>query len=293
VPKVNQHAPVVTEAEIVQVAVQRPRHIPAVENLSALKGHDVSRVVFFAGSGYQRMRQADRIRYPESCRSRAAEQPYEADEHRRHALSPVPPFRRSHTKDANAPHPFADLGAVPSLLCGSGKAQAVPCVGERFSDDGGVSLPKLPLKSFRLLHLCPRPKRSENRYIRCPKHPAMFVSLGANLAPKEVHRNLVPIDEAPMTSFRNGTHAALVAVLISQRKALKLTLRTVAARMPKYLGWDHTTLVKIEKGRRNVSFVEARELARILGTNLAGLEVAVEALESASDQAISGKSRRR
>lgn len=103
----------------------------------------------------------------------------------------------------------------------------------------------------------------------------------------------MPSHEALMTSFRNGTHAALVAVLISQRKALKLTLRAVAARMPKYLGWDHTTLAKIEKGRRNVSFVEARELARVLGTNLAGLELAVDALESASDQATSGKSRRR
>jgi transcriptional regulator with XRE-family HTH domain len=96
-----------------------------------------------------------------------------------------------------------------------------------------------------------------------------------------------------MTSFRNGTHAALLAVLISQRKALNLTLRTVASRMPKYLGWDHTTLVKVEKGRRNVSFVEARELARILGTNLAGLEVAVEALENANREATGGKSRRR
>ena len=103
----------------------------------------------------------------------------------------------------------------------------------------------------------------------------------------------MPIDEAPMTSFRNGTHAALVAVLISQRRALKLTLRAVASRMPKYLGWDHTTLVKVEKGRRNVSFVEARELARILGTNLAGLEVAVEALEGAQDQATRGRPTRK
>lgn len=103
----------------------------------------------------------------------------------------------------------------------------------------------------------------------------------------------MPTDEAPMTTFRNGTHAALLAVLISQRRALKLTLRAVAARMPKYLGWDHTTLVKVEKGRRNVSFVEARELARILQTNLAGLELAVDALESANEQATGGKSRRR
>lgn len=105
--------------------------------------------------------------------------------------------------------------------------------------------------------------------------------------------NLVPTHEAPMTSFRNGTHAAFIAVLISQRKALKLTLRTVAARMPRYLGWDHTTLAKIEKGRRNVSFVESRALARALETNIAAIDVAVEALENANDQATSGKPRRR
>lgn len=103
----------------------------------------------------------------------------------------------------------------------------------------------------------------------------------------------MPTPEARMTSFRNGTHAALTAVLISQRNALKLTLRTVAARMPKHLGWDHTTVAKIEQGRRNISFVEARELAKVFGTNLAGLEVAVEALENASHQAANGKARRR
>jgi hypothetical protein len=39
--------------------------------------------------------------------------------------------------------------------------------------------------------------------------------------------------------------------------------------------------------------LSSRELAGILGTNLAGLEVAVDALESASDQATGGKARRR
>ncbi len=96
-----------------------------------------------------------------------------------------------------------------------------------------------------------------------------------------------------MASFRNETHTALLAVLISQRKARKLTLRAVAARMPKYLGWDHTTLSKVEKGRRNISFVESRELAQILETNLASLEVAVKAVESANEQATGGKTRPR
>jgi hypothetical protein len=85
----------------------------------------------------------------------------------------------------------------------------------------------------------------------------------------------------------------LLAVLISQRKVLKLTVRSVAARMPEHLGWDHTTLVKVEKGRRNISFVEARELARILETNLAGLDLAVETLESANHVVTSvGRKRR-
>ena len=81
--------------------------------------------------------------------------------------------------------------------------------------------------------------------------------------------------------------------MTSMKRIAGGSLTALAGRMPKYLGWDHTTLVKVEKGRRNVSFVEARELARILGTNLAGLELAVDALESANDQATVGKARRR
>jgi transcriptional regulator with XRE-family HTH domain len=82
-------------------------------------------------------------------------------------------------------------------------------------------------------------------------------------------------------------------VLNSQRKALKLTLRTVAARMPKHLGWDHTTLVKVETGRRNISFVEARALAAILDTNVAGLDLAIKALENANYVATSAPHRKK
>jgi hypothetical protein len=63
--------------------------------------------------------------------------------------------------------------------------------------------------------------------------------------------------------------------------------------MPKYLGWDHTILAKVENGRRNVSFVEVRELAKILETNLAGLDLAVEALENANYQAARGDRHKR
>jgi hypothetical protein len=63
--------------------------------------------------------------------------------------------------------------------------------------------------------------------------------------------------------------------------------------MPEHLGWDHTTLVKVEKGRRNISFVEARALAAILETNLAGLDLAVGALENASYVATSAPRRKK
>jgi hypothetical protein len=51
--------------------------------------------------------------------------------------------------------------------------------------------------------------------------------------------------------------AEAIPLLVSIRLTLKLTVRTVAARMPGHLGWDPKTLVKIEIGRRNISFVEA------------------------------------
>jgi len=92
----------------------------------------------------------------------------------------------------------------------------------------------------------------------------------------------VPFDGAPMTTFRNGTHAALIAVLSSQRKALKLTTRQVAAQMPRHLGWDHTVVTKIEKGRRNISFVETRELAGVLELNISTIDLSIEALENAN-----------
>jgi hypothetical protein len=57
--------------------------------------------------------------------------------------------------------------------------------------------------------------------------------------------------------------------------------------------WDHTTLSKVENGLRDISFVEARELAGILETNLAGLDLAVEALENANFEAARRTRRKR
>jgi len=85
-----------------------------------------------------------------------------------------------------------------------------------------------------------------------------------------------------MTTFRNETHAALIALLESHRKSLKLTMKQVAAQMPDYFGWDHTTVAKIAKGRRNISFVETRALAEVYETNIASIDLAIEALQNAN-----------
>ena len=52
--------------------------------------------------------------------------------------------------------------------------------------------------------------------------------------------------------------------------------------MPKHLGWDHTTVTKVERGRRNISFVETRALAPILELNVATIDLSIEALENAN-----------
>jgi len=85
-----------------------------------------------------------------------------------------------------------------------------------------------------------------------------------------------------MASFRNGAYDAVVEALITQRRALKgMTLRKVAKLLPEWLGFDWTTLHKIEKKRRDVSFVEVQELAKVLGTTVADLDRKAAAIAAA------------
>lgn len=84
-----------------------------------------------------------------------------------------------------------------------------------------------------------------------------------------------------MASFRTGAYDAFVAVLISQRNSLNLSQTDVARALPKWLGFDFTTVNKIEHRRRNVSFVEARELAKVLKTTLGDLDQQAQAVEQA------------
>ena len=86
---------------------------------------------------------------------------------------------------------------------------------------------------------------------------------------------------ASTVGFKTQAYFALVEALISQRKARKLTLRKVVALMPEWLEWDHSTLHKIEKGKRDISFVEVQALAIVLGTTVAELDAQAAALIAA------------
>jgi transcriptional regulator with XRE-family HTH domain len=81
-------------------------------------------------------------------------------------------------------------------------------------------------------------------------------------------------------NFRNGAYDALVEALRARREALGLSQMAVAAAMPKWLGFDHTMLNKIEHKTRNVSFIEVRELARVLRMTVAELDSIAGELES-------------
>ena len=81
-------------------------------------------------------------------------------------------------------------------------------------------------------------------------------------------------------TFRNGAYDALVEALKARREALGLSQIAVAAAMPKWLGFDHTMLNKVEHKTRNVSFIEVRELARVLQMTVAELDSIAGELES-------------
>ena len=86
---------------------------------------------------------------------------------------------------------------------------------------------------------------------------------------------------APMAgNFRNGAYDALVEALMTRREALGLSQIEVAAALPKWLGLDNTMLNKIEHKVRDVSFIEVRELAKVLRTTIAKLDATASELEA-------------
>ena len=73
-------------------------------------------------------------------------------------------------------------------------------------------------------------------------------------------------------STGGAAHMAVIEALVAARNATKMTQRDVAERLPAWLGVTHVTLAKIETGRRTLSFVEAREICKVIGTTVAELD---------------------
>jgi transcriptional regulator with XRE-family HTH domain len=82
-------------------------------------------------------------------------------------------------------------------------------------------------------------------------------------------------------TFRNGAYDALVEALKTRRESLGLSQIAVVARLPQWLGFDHTMLSKVEHKTRDVSHIEARELASALQLALEDLDAMAKDLEKA------------
>ena len=67
-----------------------------------------------------------------------------------------------------------------------------------------------------------------------------------------------------LTSAWRTRNRAIVTVLTASRREANLTQRDLAERLPKWLGWDHTTIAKVESGRRRLDLVEFMEIAKAL-----------------------------
>ena len=67
-----------------------------------------------------------------------------------------------------------------------------------------------------------------------------------------------------LTSAWRAKNRAVVTVLQASRREAGLTQRELVERLPRWLGWDQTTLAKAETGRRRVDVVEVMEIAKAL-----------------------------
>ena len=67
-----------------------------------------------------------------------------------------------------------------------------------------------------------------------------------------------------LTSTWRAKNRAIVSVLQASRREAGLTQRELVDRLPRWLGWDQTTLAKTETGRRRLDIVELVEIAKAL-----------------------------
>lgn len=66
------------------------------------------------------------------------------------------------------------------------------------------------------------------------------------------------------SSLWSGRSRAVATVIAASRREADLTQRDLADRLPKWLKWDHTTVAKVETGRRRLDLVEFFEIAKAL-----------------------------
>ena len=80
-----------------------------------------------------------------------------------------------------------------------------------------------------------------------------------------------------MPSFRPESHKVMAEQLRHRRKVvLKLSLEEVVDQLPKWMGFDFSTLARAERGVRKVSYPELRELAMVLKTTIGDLDAQVD-----------------
>lgn len=94
-------------------------------------------------------------------------------------------------------------------------------------------------------------------------------------------------------SVRTRAHDAVVSVLVAAREKAGITQRDLANRLPAWLEWRHTTVAKIETNRRNLSFVEAREYAKVVGLTIAVVDKRAAELVAAHRAPVTRRPKRR
>jgi transcriptional regulator with XRE-family HTH domain len=67
-----------------------------------------------------------------------------------------------------------------------------------------------------------------------------------------------------LTRMWREKNRAIVTILQASRREAELTQRQLVERLPKWLGWDASTLAKVETGRRRLDMVEFIEIAKAL-----------------------------
>ena len=81
-------------------------------------------------------------------------------------------------------------------------------------------------------------------------------------------------------SYRSEAHKVLVGLLRQKRKAKHLSLEVAAARMPAWMHFDFSRLARVERGERDLTYQELREIAKVVGSTITEVVCEVETILS-------------